>query len=151
MNEQPTLETFLAAQGYASLQMHKSAIGHFEVQGKIEDNEVLLLVDTGASKTVMDARSAETLALQANASEDKAAGFGTTEGATAQTAATTLQIGPLPFPSFTLYVLDLDYCNAGIEANGGQRIDGIIEADILGQRQAIIDYGGAKLYLKKVK
>jgi clan AA aspartic protease (TIGR02281 family) len=143
-----SLDTFLANHDYASIQMHKSVIGHFEVQGKIEDDEVLLLVDTGASKTVVDARSAETLALQANASDEKAAGFGTTEGATAQTVVNALQIGPLPFPSFTLYVLDLDYCNAGIEANGGQRIDGIIGADILGQRQAIIDYGGAKLYLK---
>lgn len=149
MNDQPTLETFLVAQGYTSLQMHKNAIGHFEVQGKIEDNEVLLLVDTGASKTVVDARSADTLRLQTKASEEKAAGFGTTEGTTAQTAVNTLQLGPLHFPSFTLYILDLDYCNAGIEANGGQRIDGIIGADILGGGEAIIDYREAKLYLKR--
>lgn len=149
MNEKQTLNTFLEAQGYVSLQMHKNAIGHFEVQGRIKDKEVLLLIDTGASNTVVDARSAETLGLQSKATEEKAGGFGTTEGATAHTAVITLQIGSLHFPSFTLYVLDLEYCNAGIEANGGQRIDGIIGADILGEREAVIDYREAKLYLKR--
>ena len=46
------LEQFLIRQGYILIQMARSNVGHFELETAINENKVLLLVDTGANKTV---------------------------------------------------------------------------------------------------
>ena len=58
------------------------------------------------------------------------------------------QIGSLQIESFPMYMMDFSHVISGIEAQGGRKIDGVLGADIFGQRSAIIDYGEAKLYFK---
>ena len=58
------------------------------------------------------------------------------------------RIGSLQIESFPMYMMDFSHVISGIEAQGGRKIDGVLGADIFGQRSAIIDYGEAKLYFK---
>ncbi len=147
-NNENLLEKFLSAHGYISIQMEKSAVGHFEINAKIENKKVLQLVDTGASKTVLHNETANSIGLSLNEETNCGGGLGTVQAAVSSSIVDNLQIGKMVFKSFTIHILDFSHPIAGIEARGGKRIDGVIGGDILGSKTAIIDYGNAKLYLK---
>jgi len=142
-----SLEGLLAKQGYTAIPLQKSVIGHFEVDGQIENRAVIWLIDTGASKTVVDKGSAAALGLKAEGSPGGGV-LGTTETTVTNITVDMAAIGSVILQTLSLFVIDLSHCNNPIEAHGGRRVDGIIGADILMEKQAIIDYGKATLYFK---
>jgi predicted aspartyl protease len=142
------LSEFLSAQGYIGIQMEKNSVGHFEIQARVNGIPVRLLVDTGASRSIISRDSIEKLNLSITESEIQAGGVGTSEHAVAYGV-----IDSLEFQSFQVFgievgVLDLSHVNKSLEAHGANRIDGAIGGDLMSSRAAVIDYRQAVLYLR---
>ncbi len=148
MKKAESLMDFLTSAGYISLQMKRSVAGHFEIDAEVENRSVLLLVDTGAGKTVLHTGTAESLGIALENSVVCGGGIGTMQAAMSTAVLKMFRIGSLQIESFPMYMMDFSHVISGIETQGGRKIDGVLGADIFGQRSAIIDYGEAKLYFK---
>lgn len=147
MNE-TTLSDFLRAQGYTGIQMEKNAVGHFEVQALVNGTTARLLVDTGASRTVIARASISRLKLAITESETKAGGVGTSEHAVAYGVVETLELQSFHISSLPVGVIDLSHVNQALQAHGGRSIDGAIGGDLMDSRAAVIDYQHAIIYLR---
>jgi predicted aspartyl protease len=143
-----TLSEFLKGQGYTGIQMEKNAVGHFEVQAFVDGLSARLLVDTGASRTVIARASVSRLKIAITESETKAGGVGTSEHAVAFGVIQTLELQSFHISSLPVGVIDLSHVNQALEAHGGISIDGAIGGDLMGSREAVIDYQHGIIYLR---
>lgn len=151
MEEYFSLEKILIDKGYASIPMKKSTLGHFELEVKINDNAVLMLLDTGATKSVIDKETANKLGLKQSDESNCGGGLGTSQATVNSSIIEELKIGELKIKSIPIYIMDFSHPIKSIQGRGGNKIDGVIGADILEPRSAIIEYKESKLYLKKVQ
>lgn len=144
----PDLATFLLSKGYIALQAQRSAVGHFEVEATINDKEALLLIDTGASMTVIDEASAQRLDLHLKTADEKAGGLGVADLVISKGILKSLKIYTLALVNMDVYVMNLSHVNLALEARNARRADGVIGADVLDGYAAIIDYTDSIVYLK---
>ncbi len=141
------LSDFLEPQGYQEVQLHKSAVGHFEVDTVVNGHDVLMIIDRGAAKTVLDKQSATELGLDGEA-------CGTAVGAGGSLPVSMTDIEELSIqsvrlgPMTSVPVVDLSHCNTAMLERGARRVGGVIGADILSEKSAIIQYANNTLYLK---
>jgi hypothetical protein len=61
-----------------------------------------------------------------------------------------LRLTGLDLSGYQLHALDLSHVNAGLAADKVARIVGVLEADILHDRQAVIDYGRQCMVLNSI-
>ncbi len=148
MDENISLENILIKRGYTVINLKKSVVGHFEIEAKINGKRVLMLLDTGASKSVLDYETANTLNLLLESESNCGGGLGTSEAAVNSSIIEALTIGSIVINSFPLYIMDFSHPIKSIQGRGGNKIDGVIGSDILEPRSAIIEYKESKLYLK---
>lgn len=146
-----TLSEFLSNQGYIGIQMQRNAVGHFEVQAQINGVLARLLIDTGASRTVIARDCIEQLNLSITESEVMAGGVGTSEHAVAYSVIDTLEIQSFHASSFPVGVIDLSHVNQSLKAHGAGSVEGAIGGDLMNSRAAVIDYQHAVLYLRNDK
>ena len=142
------LPEYLKAQGYIEIPLTKTSVGQIEVQATVNDREALLLVDTGASGTAFDEASAQRLRLTPTGAGEAAAGLGTSTQLTSVCKLDSLKIGSLSIESVQIRIVDMSHVNLVLQQRGARACDGVVGADILISRSAVIDYGHSKLYLK---
>lgn len=143
------LHAFLVARGYVAVPLASNAAGHFEVaDARLDGSPVRLLLDTGASHTVVDRGSAARLGLATAASERRGGGVGGADQALTTATAARLALGPAAFADVTVYTMDLGHVSAALAQRGGAPIDGAVGADLLRPAEAVIDYARGTLYLK---
>jgi predicted aspartyl protease len=143
-----SLVDFLPTQGYVEISLRKTATGLIEVEAKVNGEEALLYLDTGAGRTVFDEASAKRLHLELRASKAKAAGLGSSSHPVQTGIVDELTIGSFRITSLKTVVMDLSHVNEARAQIGSAACDGVIGADILGGKSAVIDYGSYKLYLR---
>ena len=66
----------LFARGFFHIPLRRTGSGHFELHGKLGGRNVPVLLDTGASKTVVDAEAARTIGLALTPLSKKGGGAG---------------------------------------------------------------------------
>lgn len=120
---------------------------HIMVQarfGKIKGN---LIIDTGASKTILDYTFGQAIADSITKNEDKNSS-GINAMITESHVATVpkIKIGRLTIQNLTCVLLDLSHINALYQKYCNKEIAGLIGSDFLVAHQAIINY--EKKYLK---
>ena len=142
------LPEFLASQGYVEIPLTRTSVGQIEVQAEVNGEEALLLVDTGASGTVFDEASAGRLRLISTGAGETAAGLGTSNQVTAMCHLESLQIGALRLAPVQIRIIDMSHVNLVLRQRGARACDGVVGADILIGRAAVIDYHNFKLYLR---
>lgn len=141
-----TITQQLASQGYSQIPARRSPVGHLEIDASVDGHKAHLLVDTGASGTVVDLESARRWRL--DLSEQGGAGCGIGISGPAHTAEITqLKLAHLTLRNVKVAVLDLSRINAGLENQAATRIDGILGADLLFSREAIIEVAPGILHL----
>ena len=148
MIDESTLSDFLKAYGYVGIRMSKNALGHFELQASINGVESLLLVDTGAARTVIALASAAKYSLQLTESGELAGGLGTAGHQFSTATADDLTLHPLRLGPRPVWVMDLEHVNQALTARGGRGVDGLVGGDLLADKHAIIDYRNSILYLQ---
>ncbi len=145
------LPTYLQSQGYIEVALTKTLVGQIEVQARVNGEDALLLVDTGASGTVFDHASAERLHLTPTGAGEAAAGLGTSSQTTSVCQLDSLEIGTLRIEAAQIRLVDMSHVNVVLQQRGARACDGVLGADVLIGKSAVIDYRGFKLYLKDEK
>ncbi len=143
-----TLDAVLEQQGYTSLPLVRTSVGQLGVDALVNGSMAKFLVDTGASATVIDRASAQRWGLDLDECAEAAVGC-MVPGGMAMTKLDELRIASVRFIDFEVAVVDLSHVNAGLEQKGADRIDGVIGADIMDEREAVIAYAQRTLHLKK--
>ena len=144
------LARFLAARNFVPLPLVRTPSGHLElVQATVNGREARLWLDTGASRTMLDLRFARDLGLALTAQARCGAGAGGGGMAVQGAVLSQLTLAGFSEPDFGCLVMDLGHVNAGLKQRGLPAIDGIVGADLLERREAVIDYKASVLYLRR--
>ena len=142
------LTDFLKSQGYVEIPLIKTATGLIEVEAKVNGQNALLYLDTGAGRTVFNEASATRLHLELQESKAKAAGLGSSSHPVQTGIVDDLTIGLFRITSLKTVVIDLSHVNDARAQIGSAACDGVIGADILWGKSAVIDYGSCAMYLR---
>lgn len=142
------LEGWLTGQGYTGVPMVRLPTGHFSVAGMVDDVELDMIIDTGASHSVIDVARAERFGLATEDRGGRATGVGMPSQSVESGRLENVRIGPLRFETINVSVLDLSEVNRILSRMGNDPIDGILGADVLMARRAVIDYGSLTLYFR---
>lgn len=135
--------------GYTSMPMVRLATGHFSIGGTADSVSLDLIVDTGASHTMIDVQRAGRFDLETEDRGGRATGIGGPAQRVRSGSLGNVAIGPIWFDSLRVTVLDLSQINSVLRGMGNRPVDGIIGADLLLSQQAVIDYGSLTLYFKE--
>lgn len=140
------LERTLGATGYSRIDLHRSGTGQLLAAARLGGEDLLMILDSGASATVVDQASAQRLGLTELVAGEGAAGAGG-RLETHVVDVGSVSFGDVAVPVEKVFVMDLSHVNDQLLAVGERPVDGVIGSDILSQRAALIDYSGPCLYL----
>lgn len=110
-------------------------MGHFHVAATLNGRPVEVLVDTGASCTVVSASLARSLGLGLDA--------------ITQYLAAELRLDTLVPRLPGVAAMDFEHINAAVLAQGSTAVEMILGADVLDGHAAVIDYASQALFLAK--
>lgn len=122
---------------------------HLLLEAKIGQEKLRLVVDTGASKTALDADWLRAIlpGLDFEKQEQASAGLGTTTMESALAVLPELKLGKLKLRHFSVAVLDLSHIRESYRQLGLGELHGVLGGDILQLYQARIDYPKSRLSL----
>ncbi len=140
------LGDFLLGRGYCRIPLRRSAVGHFHASGTLQGRPIEVLVDSGASVTVVAMGVVAAVGLSAERFAVDAGGAG---GAMEQfvVRGASLRIGGFAPQLGEIAGLDFEHINAPLRANGAPEVDLILGADVFDAHEAIIDYATRSLFL----
>jgi predicted aspartyl protease len=142
------LPAYLKTLGYVEIPFAITRVNHIVIHAKVNGEDVVLIVDTGASRTCMAERCAERLGLTSGRVEDVAVSFALPKKTKAVSKLESFDIGSLRLTDFETWLVDFSYLNMIVLMKGEEVCDGVLGADILQSKSAVIDYRCRKLYLK---
>ena len=144
------LADFLMARGYQRVPLTRSGVGHFHIVGTLNGRSVEVLVDSGASCTVVSLTVVRDLGLRSELIDSGAGGAGgpldqyLVHGADLQLGGFALRVrGPVG--------LDFTHINAPLLAQGSAPVEVILGADAFDAHAAVLDYASQSLYLRAVE
>lgn len=115
---------------------------HIFIKARIEKTNLRLLIDTGASKTVLDKSFLEKhfKDLPMNTSQQLTTGLGANNIESHFTEIRNLKIGGVKIKYYTTHILDLSQVNGTYTQIGMPEINGVIGCDLLLQLKATINF-----------
>lgn len=110
-----------------------------------------MLLDTGASRTILDLQFIHELGLtdQLNETEEKATGLGTNSMQGHRMILPELKIGKLILKNIEVGILDLSMVNTSYNMIGLPPIRGAIGGELLKELKAVISYKDKKIFFEK--
>jgi predicted aspartyl protease len=142
------LPAYLKSLGYIEVPLTVTRVNHIVVHAKVNGEDVVLIVDTGASRTCIAESCAERLGLVAGKVEEVAVSFALPKKTKALSKLESLDIGSYHLADFETWLVDFSYINMVVQWQGEEFCDGVLGADILIRTSAVIDYKCSKMYLK---
>lgn len=123
---------------------------HLLAKVKINNKTARLVVDSGASRTVLDKNRIHRFVKENKFEkhESVSTGLGTNTMESHIVEIKKLKIGNWTLEEIIWVLLDLSHVNASYVQMGIKEIDGVLGGDILMKYNALIDYGNKKLILK---
>ena len=146
-----TIKIILAERGSISIPLELTLTQHLVLEAKINGATGRFILDTGASSTCVGIEWINYFQLSAKNSDIKASGAGSSNMETQISTQNYLQIEELTLLKVPLVLFDLSHINSALSQFQTLPIHGIIGADILKKRKAVIDYTSKRLYLYKGK
>jgi clan AA aspartic protease (TIGR02281 family) len=144
-----SLHDLMLANGYESITLTRTQVGHFAMKGSVNGKSAVFLLDTGASSSVLDKSTADSMGLQTEAFDTLGGGLGATGMQTLKAGIHHLDLGTFRTGLDSVYVMDLATVNKALVDNGAEPVDGVIGADVLLSGEAVIDYAKAVLYIRQ--
>ena len=119
------------------------------VEGILLGYKMHLIIDTGASLTVLDIRRIKSIVSEPEIKkyEKFFMGIGSSKIETYSMLINKLQLGDCNLLNHEVVLIDMENINKAYAAFDLPRIDGIIGGEVLKQYNAIIDYGSSVLEL----
>lgn len=123
---------------------------HFILKIKINSKVAHMVLDTGASQTVLDKNRIQRFITDQEFEKSNAlsTGLGTNSMESHIAYVSKMKLGDLTIKNAFVILLDLSIVNSSYEQIGEKPIDGIIGSDILMNYKAVIDFGKKLLMLK---
>lgn len=123
---------------------------HLQAKVKINGKVALVIVDTGASRTVFDRDEIRKyLKREEVATHDRmSTGLGTSSMESQVVTLGSFSIGQLTLRKFPSVILDLQHVNQTYTALGFPLIAGVLGSDVLVANKAIIDFARKELVLR---
>ena len=124
---------------------------HLLIKAKINNKIATLVVDTGASRTVLDKNRIHRFVNHKNFEKQDAisAGLGTANMESHAAVIEKIEMGlknkKLKIENLQLIILDLSHVNNSYAQIGMKEIDGVLGGDILKNYKAVIDYGKKRI------
>src|SRR5258705_3954477 len=112
------LPTYLKSLGYIEIPFSITRVNHIVVHAKVKDEDVVLIVDTGASRTCIAESCAERLSLTAGRVEKVAVSFALPKKTKALSKLDSLDIGTLHLTNVETWLVDFSYINMIVEMKG---------------------------------
>lgn len=141
-------EAQLLGDGFFAIRLTCSSIGQFLVRLKYDAHELTMILDSGASSSVVDIERARQLKVGHEHLGVKAAGVGTSAADVFQLPTREIRIGDFALAETRLLAMDLSHVNQALKERNVASVDGVLGTDVLIRHNAIVDYSEAKLFLK---
>lgn len=139
---------FLESKGYYSVPLERLTSGHYLLRTTVDSISILLILDSGASGTlIFDSERAQRASLRYIDSVDVASGLGATGMKIQHAKAYNIGIGDLLIDSMSVSVLDLSHVTSAFSRGGIADIDGVLGAEFLKDKKGIVDYNTDALFL----
>lgn len=116
---------------------------HFCIDVYVEGQLCNMLLDSGASKSVLDNGFAEYLELEKEKDEIVEGAVGNIRSAIVKV--NEIHIGRVSVENMEINCIDLSQLNATYSSMGIQKVHGIIGADILEKTRAIVNFGSLNI------
>ena len=133
--------------GFRPVALRPSAVGHFHATGTLNGKPVEILIDTGASNSVVDRAWAEAQGLLLVAVNQTAGGVGGAALAAARVENVQLSIEGVPLPGAGVIAISLASVSAQLKARGVAPPQVVIGVDVLKRWRAVIDYATNTMWL----
>lgn len=144
----PGMARLMQTNGYVAIPLRLAPSGHLQCDGFIDGKAVVLVVDSGAPLSAMDAEKAAALGLKITPLETHAAGLGTSTMKHGETLIGSLKLGDWEARRVYARTIDLKQINAVMTRAGARSADGMLGANLLMECQAVIDFTSRTLFLK---
>lgn len=124
---------------------------HVMLEARLYQKKLRLILDTGASRTVLDHSmlASRFPTLSPKPMEAKTTGLGTSDYPGASLILPSLYLGNVRFAKPEVVVLDLSHVNVAYSNLGYKPIHGVLGGDLLKKAGALIDYRNALLCLQE--
>lgn len=121
---------------------------HLFIKMKVDNHVVRFLIDTGASKTVLDKSFVkENLPHIIRSNNASSTGLGSRAIKSEAIVAQNILIGERMIKNLLCAVVDLRHVNAAYETINAKPIHGVLGSDVLKKYSAVLDYGTKRLTL----
>ncbi len=142
------LRKFMELEGFYRIPLQRLITGHYLFTAKINGTKGEFILDTGASTSCVDLLSSSHFSLISEESMIKAAGAGATNMETMFSPKNEFAIKKWKLKNMDFVLFDLSHVNEALKQADENAIHGIIGADFLKKRRAVIDYGRNCFYVK---
>ncbi|MEI6487054.1 MAG: retropepsin-like aspartic protease [Sphingomonadales bacterium] len=132
--------------GFRPIRLRPSAIGHFHLSGTIAGKPVEVLIDTGASGTVIDRSWAESNGLTMKAMAGRGSGVGGAAMALGMLDEHQLVLDGMTVTA-NVVAMDLSNVTRQLAANNVTPPQIVVGVDVLRRHRAVIDYATSTLWL----
>lgn len=144
-----TLDKFIEENGYLQIPLTVSGVGHFHAEGRLEEQRLTVLVDTGAASTVLSLNKVRQMNLMLKKLSISGGGAGAARMEIYQISDAIFRFVNFSPKTNGLLAMDLSHVNQALTLKGSSPVDAILGVDVLHAHQAVIDYGGRSLYMKR--
>ena len=142
------ISSVLRAQGYVGVPTRRLRSGHYQAMAEVDGQRLSLIIDSGASTSVLDNASAVRLGVPMRRGRTRVSGLGAPAQRALSARLDNVRLGTLRLDSIAVVVLDLSHVNQSLRDEGIDLADGVIGADLLAQRGAVFDFTSGVLYLR---
>ncbi|HJU68349.1 MAG TPA: retropepsin-like aspartic protease [Gemmatimonadaceae bacterium] len=142
------INSVLRDQGYVGIPTRRLKSGHYQAMAQVGGQPLSLIIDSGASTTILDNASAVRLGLSLRRSRTRVSGLGAPAQRAMSGRLDDVRLGRLRLDSLPVVVLDLSHVNQSLRDEGIELADGVIGADLLAEREAVFDFASGVLYLR---
>jgi hypothetical protein len=142
------LRALLIDKGYVAIELTENHFGHFIVRGQLNDHQVDILVDSGATTTVVDKGFVHRINAATRESSIRAVGLGGSQGYLEVANFSDFSLGEQALEASEMKVMNLEHINRIYRSNDVRTLSAIIGSDYLKAHNAIIDYENKLLWLQ---
>jgi Aspartyl protease len=135
--------------GFVLIPITREMSHHITVVAMLAGRPARFVIDTGAGGTVIDAAAVSDLGLKLSSASRKGGGVGSVAMRMNYVASHDLTLYGLDLSTTKLLTLDLSHVNAGLKKARVEPVVGVIGADVLWKRRAVIDYGRGLMLLSE--
>jgi hypothetical protein len=143
-----SLAAVLANDGYQRVPLMRTAVGHFETPGSLNDHPIRVLIDTGAASTVVSLSLCRELGLDVVSLGRTGGGAGGANLEIFELRGAVLRLGDVQPRPRALYAMDFAHVNQALAQKGAPGVDAILGVDVFEGQAAVIDYASASLFLR---